>query len=311
MDKTYALSIIIPVFNSADTIEDLVIQLAELPIEGGHEIILINDGSKDNTREICEKLVETTSIPVTLVDLSRNFGEHNAVMAGLRYTRGEYVINMDDDFQNPPSEVVKLFNYARTAGKDVIYTYYQQKQHAAWRNFGSWLTNQAANILLDKPHELYLSSFRCMSAFLVEEICRYEGPFPYIDGLILQVTQNIGRLKVAHAPRSTGKSGYTLRKLIRLWLNMFVNFSIVPLHVSTLLGFFLSLIGLIFALIVIIEHYTTGTPLGYGSLVCTVLVFSGVQLVSLGLIGEYVGRVYLTANRSPQSIVRKVVRRGI
>jgi glycosyltransferase involved in cell wall biosynthesis len=308
MDKTYALSIVIPVFNSANTIGDLVKQLANLSIEGGYEIILVNDSSKDNSREICENLIKTTPIPVTLVDLSRNFSEHNAVMAGLRYARGEYVINIDDDFQNPPSEVVKLFNYARKAGKDIIYTYYKKKQHTAWRNFGSWLTNKAADILLDKPHGLYLSSFRCMSAFLVEQICQYEGPFPYIDGLILQITQNIGQLEVVHAPRAEGKSSYTLQKLVRLWLNMFVNFSILPLRVSTLLGFLMSLIGLVFALTVIVEHYTIGTPLGYGSLVCAVLIFSGVQLVSLGLIGEYVGRIYLTANKRPQFVVRNVVR---
>lgn len=302
------LSIVIPVYNGAETVGNLVNELIQVFEGESFEIVLVNDGSKDNSAEICENLVDTAPIPIMFVNLARNFGEHNAVMAGLRYARGEYVITIDDDFQHLPSEVLKLFRYARKARKDVLYTYYQKKQHSAWRNFGSWLTNKMADILLDKPKGVYLSTFRCMNAFLVKQICRYEGPFPYIDGLILQITQNIGQIEVIHAPRTIGKSGYTLRKIARLWLSTFINFSIVPLQISTLFGFLLSAGGLIFALIIVVEHYTIGTPLGYGSLICAVLVFSGVQLISLGLIGEYIGRIYLTANKRPQFVVRNVIR---
>ncbi len=302
------LSIIIPIYNGAETIEKLVNALIRELEHESLEIILVNDGSRDHTEQICRKLVNSAPIPITLINLSRNFGEHNAVMAGLQYARGEYVITMDDDFQNPPPEVAKLFNYARKAQKDVVYTYYQKKHHAAWRNLGSWLANKVADILLDKPKGLYLSSFRCMNAFIVNQICRYEGPFPYIDGQILQATQNIGRIEVAHTSRAVGRSGYTLSKLIRLWLNMFVNFSIIPLRISTLLGILLSALGLIFTLIVVVEHFFIRTPIGYGSLICAILMFSGAQLLSLGLIGEYVGRIYLTANKRPQFIVRNVMK---
>ena len=139
---------------------------------------------------------------MTLVNLSRNFGEHNAVMAGLREARGAHVITMDDDLQNPPGEVLRLLEEAQRSGRDVVYTYYAQKQHAGWRNLGSRFTNRVADWLLDKPKGLYLSSFRCMSAFVAREIARYEGPFPYVDGLILQVTQKIDRMLVRHLPRA-------------------------------------------------------------------------------------------------------------
>ncbi len=307
MDRICSLSIVIPVYNSGDTIASLVEQLANLPIEGGHELILVNDGSKDNTAEVCEALVPNATFPVRFINLSRNFGEHNAVMAGLRYARGEYVITMDDDLQNPPSEVVKLFKYAREQKKDVIYTYYKQKQHSAWRNFGSWLTNQVADILLDKPKNLYLCSFRCMNSFLVLQICQYEGPFPYVDGLILQVTQSIGQLEVAHSPRQQGQSSYNLRKLVRLWLNMFLNFSVIPLRLSTAVGFLFSAVGFLGTLYVVVDHFIEGAPLGWSSLMFTLLLFSGVQLLILGIAGEYIGRLYLTSNKRPQFVVRNIV----
>jgi len=307
MDSICSLSIVIPVYNSADTIGSLVEQLANLPIEGGHELILVNDGSKDNTAEVCESLVPKAPFPVRFINLSRNFGEHNAVMAGLRYARGEYVITMDDDLQNPPSEVAKLFEYAREQKKDVIYTYYKQKKHSAWRNFGSRLTNRVADILLDKPKDLYLCSFRCMSAFLVQQICQYEGPFPYVDGLILQVTQSIGKLEVAHAPRQQGQSSYNLRKLVHLWLNMFLNFSVIPLRISTAVGFLFSAVGFLGMLYIVADHFLVGAPLGWSSLMFTLLLFSGVQLLILGIAGEYIGRLYLTSNKRPQFVVRNVV----
>lgn len=306
VERKYSLSIVIPVYNSDRTIGKLVDELAKLSVEGGHEIVLVNDGSRDESLAVCESLLEKYSIPITVVNLARNFGEHNAVMAGLHYTRGEYVITMDDDMQNPPSEVVKLFNYARTSGKDVVYTFFQNKEHDSFRNFGSWLTNRAADVLLDKPRGLYLSSFRCMNTFTVDKICNYTGPFSYVDGLILQVTQNIGTIEVAHLPREVGRSNYTLKKLIHLWLNMFVNFSIRPLHISTILGILLSIIGMLGAIEVMVEYLIWGTPRGYGTIVCTILIFSGVQLFILGLIGEYIGRLHLTSNSKPQYIIRNI-----
>ncbi len=303
-----ALSLVIPCYNSAAVIGKLVSELERLRIEGSHEIVLVNDGSQDETADVCRELVRDAVVPVTLVDLSRNFGEHNAVMAGLRVARGDYIITMDDDGQNPPAEMIRLYHFARESGKDVVYTHYAEKHHSRWRNLGSRFSNRIADLLLDKPKGLYLSTFRCIRSFVADQICRYEGPYPYVDGLILQVTQNLGVMQVAHVERAVGKSGYTLRRLVNLWLNLFLNFSVVPLRVSAVLGFVSSAVGFLATLVVVAEALFTDTPRGWGSLMSVLLLFCGVQLLTVGLVGEYVGRMYLTANRRPQSVIRSVLR---
>ena len=306
--SSLALSIVVPVYNGADSVGELVAMLEELSIPGGHEIILVVDGSPDNSLAVCRELAARARVPITVIDHARNFGEHNAVMTGLRHTRGAHVINMDDDLQNPPEEVARLLAFAQQSGRDVIYTYYDEKHHARWRNLGSEFTNWVAGFVLDKPKDFYLSSFRCMNAFVVREITRYEGPFPYVDGLILQVTQNIDRMLVRHLPRAVGRSNYTIRRLLRLWMSMFVNFSVMPLRISTLTGFALSVLGGLGGLAAIIEALFFSPPAGWASLFVAVLLLSGVQLMILGIVGEYLGRLYLTANRKPQAVVRSVLR---
>ncbi|MGE5537426.1 MAG: glycosyltransferase family 2 protein [Gemmatimonas sp.] len=308
MTRPYALSIVVPVYNGARTVGALVDALAGIAIRGGHEIVLVNDGSPDDSEAVCREIAKRSDIPVTFVNLARNFGEHNAVMAGLSYARGDYVITMDDDLQNPPEEVARLLEHARANNLDVVYTRYKTKQHAAWRNLGSRFANWAANLVLEKPKDLYLSSFRCVSAFVVENVLRYQGPYPYVDGLILQVTRRVGSLEVQHLPRAEGRSNYTLRRLVRLWLNMFVNFSIIPLRFSALMGFITSIIGIAWAVFTIIEAVRGRPPEGWASLMVAVLLLSGVQLMLLGIVGEYVGRVFLTANRKPQYVVRDATR---
>jgi glycosyltransferase involved in cell wall biosynthesis len=256
---------------------------------------------------VCRALFDKARVPMTIVSLARNYGEHNAVMAGLRYARGAHVITMDDDLQNPPEEVQRLLAFAQGNGKEVVYTYYYDKRHAVWRNMASRFANRVADFVLDKPRGLYLSSFRCMTAFVAREIVRYEGPFPYVDGLILQVTHDIDRLLVSHLPRATGSSNYTLRRLLRLWMNMFFNFSVMPLRISTVTGFALSAFGAVAMAVAIAEALFSSPPPGWASLMAAVLLLSGVQLMILGIIGEYLGRLYLTANQRPQSVVKEVL----
>lgn len=304
-----ALSFVIPLYYSAETIGPLVKEIAGLTIAGGHELILVNDGSRDETAVRCRELLKDTRIPVTFVNHARNFGEHNAVISGYRHARGAYIVNLDDDGQNPPAEAVRLWEHAVREQLDVVYGHYNEKQHSGWRNFGSWFTNRLTDWLLDKPKGFYLSSFRCVSAFVAQEVARHESPFPYIDGLILQVTQEVGAIEVHHAARTAGQSGYNLRRLLRLWVSTFVNFSIMPLRLATLLGLLMAIGGILgLCFVFYLRLMDKGPDYGWGTLMGALLVFSGTQLVMLGLIGEYLGRMFLTVNRRPQSVVRSVER---
>ena len=303
-----SLSFVIPLYNSAATIVYLVREIEALAIRGGHEVVLVNDGSADQTGIVCRDLVRTSRIPITLVEHARNFGEHNAVLTGWRHARGAFVVNLDDDGQNPPSEAVRLWEHARREELDVVFGHYEVKRHSMWRNAGSWFTNRMTDWALDKPHGFYLSSFRCVSAFVTGQVVGYAGPYPYIDGLLLQVTQRIGSITVRHDQRRAGQSGYTLRRLIRLWLSAWINFSLLPLRAATAVGVVTALAGLLALVFVVwLWLFDRGHAYGWGWVMATVLVFSGTQLVMLGLIGEYLGRMFLSVNQRPQSIVREVV----
>jgi undecaprenyl-phosphate 4-deoxy-4-formamido-L-arabinose transferase len=303
------LSIVIPVYRGAATISCLVDTLSQLRPEGGLEIVLVNDGSPDNSGEICQELIRRATVPLTYVEHARNFGEHNAVMTGLRQARGAYVITMDDDLQNPPEEVLRLYDHARLGNWDVVYTRFGIKQHAGWRNLGSRFANSVADRLLDKPKGLYLSSFRCMSALVVRSVTRYQGPYPYVDGLIMQVTQRIASIEVRHLPRAEGRSNYTLQRLVRLWLNLATSFSLAPLRLAIYAGAFMALLGAAGAVATIGEALIwRDTPSGWASMMTALLIVGGVQSMILGVLGEYVGRTFLSANGKPQGTVRLVER---
>jgi undecaprenyl-phosphate 4-deoxy-4-formamido-L-arabinose transferase len=302
------ISIVIPVYNGAASIGPLVTRLIDILGTSALQIVLVNDGSPDNSDEICRSLYRRFSETVTYVKLAKNFGEHNAVMAGLRHACGDYVVIMDDDFQNPPEEVIRLIEHACGYGYDIVYTYYPRKRHHWFRNLGSLLNDRVANFMLDKPRDLYLSSFKCLNRFTVQEILKYPGPFPYIDGLALRCTRNIGRIEVCHQPRREGRSNYTFRKLVRLWLNMFVNFSVMPLRLSTLMGLAFGACGFLMGVWVFIEKMIRpDVPVGWPSVIVAIVLFCGVQLVMLGLLGEYLGRLFLSNNQTPQYVVREVL----
>lgn len=306
-----ALSFVVPLYNSEATIGAVVADIEALRIPGGHEIVLVNDGSQDRTGEVCRELLRHARVPIVFVEHTRNFGEHNAVLTGWRHARGAYVVNLDDDGQNPPAEAKRLHEHALAHRLDAVFGHYADKRHATWRNLGSRFTNRLADWMLDKPRGFYLSSFRCVSAQVARNVSANTGPFPYIDGMILQATQRIGALEVRHDDRSAGRSGYTLRRLVRLWLSTVVNFSVMPLRMATVLGVLMGFVGTIgVACVVYLRLTNRGPTFGWGSLMAALLVFSGTQLVMLGVIGEYLGRVFLAVNQRPQSLIREVVRSG-
>jgi glycosyltransferase involved in cell wall biosynthesis len=305
--KMVKVSVVIPVYNGEKSIGRLGDELvAELGGLYDLEIVLVNDNSPDQSEAACTALFQKYPDTVRFYSLAKNVGEHNAVMAGLNQTTGAYMVIMDDDFQNPISAVIKLLNHAIANDCDVTYSYYKKKKHSVFRNLGSLLNDKVSNIMLKKPRDLYLSSFKVLNRFIVNEIIKYDLPFPYIDGLILRSTNKISKLEVEHRERQEGRSGYTLTKLIRLWLNMFTNFSILPLRVTFILGVMISLLGVVFAFITLLEKFSDPQiPLGYTSLVIAMVIFAGIQLISIGMIGEYVGRMFLSQNKRPQYTIRK------
>jgi len=303
------ISVIIPVYNSSQTIGKLIEGLIEnFKGKFNYEVIIVNDGSKDDSEKICKDLVNKQN-NVSLYSLSKNFGEHNAVMAGLNNSKGDFAIIIDDDLQNPFNSIIDLVDYGikNSSKYDVVYADYSNNKYGLLKRLGSKINDITANIILKKPKELYLSSFKIINRFTINEIIKHKSPYVYIDGLILGITNNIGSIKVEHNERQHGQSGYTITRLIRLWLSMFTGFSIIPLRISMVIGILLSLFGLLYSIITIIEKiFYKNYPIGYASIIIFITIFSGTILIALGILGEYVGRIFLSLNQKPQYIIKKV-----
>ncbi|OGU14758.1 MAG: glycosyl transferase family 2 [Geobacteraceae bacterium GWC2_53_11] len=304
-----SLSIVIPVFNAENTISDLCRTLMkQLSTDYGLEIVLINDFSRDGSDAVCKELQAEFPETITYARLSRNFGEHNAVMAGLNQAQGDYVVIMDDDFQNPPEEVPKLLAEL-SKGYDVVYSQYPEKNDNIFRNLGSYLNGSMARVILHKPANLYLSSFKAMNRFLVNELISYKSPTPYLDAIILRITRNIGTVEVRHDKRVSGRSGYNLKKLTALWGDMIVSYSLIPLRLLAMLGIILTLLGVYSVGDMIIKNLlpTLSDPSELEELTSVSLFFRGFQLFATGILGEYVGRIYLRLNQEPQYIIREML----
>jgi len=306
------LSLVIPVYNGSLTIRALVEQIVKVFGSTSFEVVLVNDGSEDNSEATCAQLAETFPQNVVFVHLSRNFGEHNAVLAGFKQARGGYVAVLDDDGQNPPEEVVRMLGELKRKNYDVVYGHYIEKKHSWFRNFGSRFNDRIATLMLQKPKDLYLSSFKVMNRFVVNEMTKYHGPYPYTDGLIYRVTRNIGQIPVEHRISQSGPSRYTFRRLVRLWLNMFLNFSIKPLRVSIYVGLLTSCLSVVALIAIVIDRLwiTPNLTLGIPTVLGTIVLLAGIQLMILGLVGEYLGRLYLDQTGTPQFIVRYAMREG-
>ncbi|MGW9231747.1 glycosyltransferase family 2 protein [Pseudorhizobium sp. NPDC055634] len=305
------LSVVIPAYGSELTIAELVRQLevvlSEAPtVMGDYEIILVCDHSPDGTWDVIKQLAATRP-KVSGVLLRMNAGQHNALMAGFARAAGDIVVTMDDDLQHSPGDIPKLLEKI-AEGHDVVYARFKNRSHAAWKIAGSKFNNRIAAYLMQKPTDLYLSPFRAIKSAICKDILTYSGPYVYVDGLILSFTRNIASVDVDHFERFAGSSRYGLRKSISLWLKMATSFSLVPLRLTSLLGIVVSCLGFLFAFLLVIQKLTTDVmPAGWASLIVAVLVIGGVQLLALGVLGEYLGRVLLTINSRPQYVVGETV----
>lgn len=293
------LSIVIPVYRSSQTLAQLCEQLLVELNGRAIEIIFVHDAGDDASWDAITALCDS-DVRIKGLNLRRNSGQHNAIMAGLRAAVGSVVITMDDDLQHSPSDVPELVS-AVERGADVCYAIFEQRQHTAWKKIGSGVNNLVATILLSKPRALYLSPFRAIKSDVVREITKYCGPSVYIDGLILGVTARIAVVRVAHHPRLAGTGGYTFRRSVSLFLRMATMGSVAPLRLATLLGFSSAFFGALLGIFLTISYLLGNqVPTGWTSLAVLTLWMSGIQLVSLGLVGEYIGKLLLEARNTPQ-----------
>ena len=302
------VSFVIPCYRSQKTLKLVVDEISETMRQDerySYEIILVNDSSPDETlttiKELCMARPEITGI-----DLAKNFGQQSALMAGMHFAKGEVIVCLDDDGQTPASEVQKLLNKINE-GYDVVYAKYAQKKHSGMRNAGSRLNALMTEKLLNKPKELYISSYFAARRFVVDEILKYKNSYPYVIGLVLRTTNKICNVEVNHRARMEGDSGYTLMKLISLWVNGFTAFSVKPLRISTCGGGIVAIAGFLYAVYVVINKLCNPlAPVGWSSTIAIILILGGSVLFVLGMIGEYVGRIYICMNNSPQYVIRQI-----
>lgn len=301
------VSFVIPCYRSEHTLPHVVKEIddkMETLTEYNYEIVLVNDYSPDGTlatiRRLCAEDTRRKAI-----SFSKNFGQHSALMAGLRAASGDIIVCLDDDGQTPANEVDKLLG-AIEDGYDAVYAKYEHKKHSPFRNLGSKVNELMARMMLEKPASLYVSSYFAVRRFVVEDMIRYENSYPYVIGLVLRATKNITNVVVNHRDREEGRSGYTFKKLIALWFNGFTAFSVKPLRIATAIGVTCACIGFLYGLYTIIKFFLIpDIPIGFSSMMSAIVFFGGMVMIMLGLIGEYIGRIYISLNNSPQYVVKE------
>ena len=303
------ISFVIPCYRSEHMIGKVVEEI-KTTMEGmpqyTYEVVLINDCSPDNTFGAIKALAEQYSF-IKGINLARNFGQHAALMAGFRHVTGDVVVCLDDDGQTPANEVGKLLAGIEE-GSDVVYAQYETKKHSAFRNFGSWMNDMMTRVMLGKPKDLHITSYFAAKRFVVESMLAYEKSYPYIIGLVLRATKNITNVPVNHRSREIGASGYTMKKLLGLWFNGFTAFSILPLRIATVVGSSCAGVGFLYGIYTIIKRLVNPeVPMGFSALMSAIVFFGGMMMVMLGLVGEYVGRIYISINNSPQYVIREEV----
>lgn len=303
------ISFVIPCYRSEKTLPVVVGEIKEkmqLMSNYDYEIVLVNDCSPDNTFGVIRQLCADNK-NIIGINHAKNFGQHAALMAGFHFASGDIVVCLDDDGQTPANEVDKLIEKIEE-GYDAVYAEYEHKQHSGFRNWGSHLNKKMTEVMLGKPKELYVSSYFAVRRFIVEEMLNYTGAYPYVIGLVLRSTKNICNVSVKHRERMEGTSGYNLKKLLALWMNGFTSFSILPLRIASYSGSVIAFVGFIYAIYVIIRKIVDPTRmLGWSSTISVILILGGLILLVLGLIGEYVGRIFISINNSPQYVIRNVI----
>lgn len=308
------ISFVIPCYRSSQTLPGVIQEIKDTMKtlkKYEYEIVLVNDSSPDDTFSVITGLCREND-NITGINLARNFGQHAALMAGFHYVKGDIVVCLDDDGQTPACEVGRLLAGIEE-GADVVYAKYNHKHHSGFRNFGSHVNEVMTRIMLGKPKDLYVSSYFAAKRFVVDEMIRYEYAYPYVIGLVLRTTKNIVNVEIDHRDRQAGESGYTIKKLLGLWFNGFTAFSVKPLRIATVTGTICALCGFAYGIYTIIKKIFIQPPdlvIGFSALMSVIVFMGGMLMLMMGLVGEYMGRMYVSMNNSPQYVIREIVGNG-
>lgn len=300
------LSFVIPCYNSEQYIESVINEIISIVNEKNeydYEIIAVNDCSPDNVVEVLKNLSKKNK-KIKVIDLAKNRGKHAAMMAGYSLAQGEYIVNLDDDGQCPIENLWELLK-PLNSGYDIAIASYRKKMQSNLKNFGSYINKIMANLLIEQPKNLNITNFSIIKRYVALEILKYDKPYPYMAGLFIRTTSKIINIQMDERERISGNTGYTLKRSLSLWLNGFTAFSVKPLRIATVMGFFIAMIGFIFGTYTIINKLLNPKILaGYSSIMAALLFIGGMIMLMLGLLGEYVGRIYICINNSPQYVIR-------
>lgn len=304
------ISFVIPCYRSENTLTFVIDEIMKVMVElksYTYEIILVCDASPDNTFSVISELCDKYSDKIKGIDLSRNFGQHSAMMAGFSHCTGDIIVDVDDDGQIPLDELYKMLDKINE-GYDIAVGKYDVTSNNIFRRLGTKINDVMANFLIGKPKDIEFTSFVVMRKYVVDEILKYKNKYPYLAGLMLQSTNKIVNVPVAHRERKAGQSGYSLKKLLSLWLNGFTAFSVKPLRIATVLGVICAFIGFVFGVYVIVSKIIHPEMVaGYSSTMAVLLFIGGMIMLMLGMIGEYIGRIYISINNSPQYVIREKI----
>lgn len=310
MGKKELISFVIPCYNSTNTLDIVVTEIQSVMKEKlkeyNYEIILVNDGSPDGTTFHKIREIAAKNSSVKGINLARNFGQPSAVMAALNHVQGDYIVCGDDDGQTPFTEV-PLFLEKIKAGYDIVEAKYTRtEKKTLFRRFGTYMNEHMATWLINKPDGIVLTTFWIIRKFVKDEMIRYRNPYPYLGGLLMRVSQNVCNIEVTRKKRVQGKSNYSFIKMLKLWLNGFTSFSVKPLRLSSIFGLILAVASFIYGIAIFIKKLLNPSmSAGYASIFIVILVLFGFMFVFIGLLGEYVGRIYMSLNNSPQYIIRE------
>lgn len=304
------ISVVIPCYRSENSIEQVISRITKtIEIDGryDYEIICVNDYSPDGTLNVLKRIASDNH-RVKVISLSRNFGQHGALMAGFHYVTGEIVLCIDDDGETPPEKMFLLINKLVDEDYDLVSARYMEDKRGLIRSMGSKMSFAMSRFLVGRPKDIQLNSFYAFKNYIIKEVIKYDNPYPFVHGLILRITKNMANVNIERAERITGDSGYTLKKLLGLWMNGFTAFSEKPLRLATYMGILSSLVAFILAIVTVVRKLIHPSMLvGYASAMTLAFFMFGLIMMVLGMLGEYIGRMYISINNAPQFVVKEEI----